>query len=696
MAKQKKAAASPAGAGDASRQTQPAGDKNPLNKDWHEKTWLVWPVFALATVLFYWTPLFEEQATIQWDMVDVHYSAQKYFEQSVRTTGLPTWTPFEYSGIPFLADPQTAAWYPLHWPFFLIGISPRSLEWEMALHAFLALGGMYLLARKLTGHMKCSVLAGILYAWSGFFTGHSSHLGMFETAALAPWLLWAALVAIESGKARAMVVTGGIGGLIVLAGHFQTALYSFFALGSFVIAVTIASEDRGSSSKRAIALLVVTVVLAFLIAAIQVLPGLELAARSIRAGADFHTGTNSPLHLGALATLFKPNFYGVISGDYEGPADITQFYLYGGLLLIPLAACAAWGRRRNLLIPLALIVPALWYALGPGTGLYSILTLLPGFSSVRAPVHIWFVVALGLALAAAFGSVWLEERFRRPWLVLALIVFSAGDLWYWNMASNPLAYGRSSFAALYGDAFANYQSHLAGIKAQPLYRIWSPFASRSFGPLNSALESRTEVTYGYSPLELTRYAEYMRAADSNPKLLDGLAVTNKIDAERGAIVKNPNALPRVSVPPQVTFASSPEAARAALTSLDPAQSSIVEGPARALSSPPPGSPAVPARVQVLNYEDNFYRIRYSARGESLLRIAVPYFPGWTAAVDGRPVDVVPADYALSGVIVPAGDHELMFRYRSTWFRLGAILSALAVAAAAAAFAGFSGFPSIFR
>src|SRR5271154_4012207 len=110
---------------------------------------LIAPAFALAILIFYWTPLFDDSATIQWDTVDVHYSAQKYFEQSLRSTGLPAWTPFEFSGMPFLADPQTAAWYPLHWPFFVVGITPRALQWELALHAFLALAGAFLLARKL-------------------------------------------------------------------------------------------------------------------------------------------------------------------------------------------------------------------------------------------------------------------------------------------------------------------------------------------------------------------------------------------------------------------------------------------------------------------------------------------------------------------------------------------------------------------
>lgn len=634
----------------------------PPTPPWWTQNRVLWPAFVLATLIFYWAPLFDEQTTIQWDMVDVHYSAQKYFEQSLRSTGLPYWTPFEFSGMPFLADPQTGAWYPLHWPFFLIGITPRVLQWELALHAFLALAGTYLLARKLFDQ-RTALIAAVFYAWSGFFAGHASHLGIFETAALLPWLLWAALRALETGAPGAIAITGAIGGAIVLAGHFQTALYSFFALALFVFV------RRGPWS-RAVTVIAATVVIAFLLGAVQVLPGVELTAQSGRAAANYRASTNATLNPGALGTLFVPNLYGVISGNYKGPEDITQFYFYQGLLLIPLAA-AAFARRKAIAFPLALIVPALWYSFGPAAGFYSVLTLLPGFKSVRAPVHIWFVIALGLGLAAASGCAWLADRFKRPWLLAAVLVLSAADLWYWNMGTNPLAYGRASYAERYGNAYDNYQSHLAAIKQRPFYRIWAAQPTNSFGPLNSSLESRTEVTYGYNPLELARYGEYLRVAQENPKLLNGLAVTLKIDVARAALVENVAALPRVSAPPRVTFVVDSASARAMLRALDPSLSAIVEAPARTLA---PGD----THIQIVNYEDDFYRVRYSAPGACLLRIAVPYFPGWTAAVDGQPADVVPVDYALSGVVVPAGDHELTFRYRSRWFQTGAVLSGLGV------------------
>jgi hypothetical protein len=620
----------------------------------------VWAAFALATVVFYFTPLFEAQTSIQWDAVDVHYSAQKYFADSVHEGRLPHWTPYIFSGFPFLADPQTGAWYPLHWPFFLIGITPKAIEWELALHAFLALCGTYLLARKLGGDNMFAVVAAVFYAGGGFFAGHSSHVGMFETAALLPWLLWSALFALESEAAGALLLPGAIGGLMVLIGHFQTALYSFFALALFVIA-------RRAPWKKTAGVLIAATLAAVLLGAIQILPGLELTAQSDRAAANFHGATNAALKPAALATLMVPNYYGAVSGTYSGPPDITQFYFYAGILLVPLAIVGLLKKRNWM--ALALIVPALWYSFGPPGGLYSVLTFLPGFKSVRAPVHIWFVIALGLALSAAAGASWLAERFKKSWLMIAVLILSVADVWYWNMADNQLAYASASFAEKYGDPFTNFQTNLAPAKKNPFLRIWSPFDTNAFGPLNSSLEAHTEVTYGYNPLELSRYSEYLAAAERNTNLLNGLAVTYGIDTQRGAMFENTNVLPRIYAPPQVKFVASRGAVRGMLASLDPKEWAIVEAPLRPLS---PGA----TRVQVLNYTGDTYHAKYQAQFECLLRIAVPYFPGWVAEVDGKSTPVYAVDDALSGVFVPAGTHDLTFHYRSNWFRLGAAISGL--------------------
>src|SRR5215475_14261609 len=103
-----------------------------------------------AIVIIYYVPqlIF---GTVQYDGVDVHYASQRYLSDELHAGRLPFWTPYIFSGFPFLADLQVGAWYPLNWPFFAIGITPRSIGAELTLHELIACSGAYLLARRLLG-----------------------------------------------------------------------------------------------------------------------------------------------------------------------------------------------------------------------------------------------------------------------------------------------------------------------------------------------------------------------------------------------------------------------------------------------------------------------------------------------------------------------------------------------------------------
>src|SRR5207248_1098211 len=69
--------------------------------------------------------------SLQYDGVDVHYAAQRYLSDELHAGRVPFWTPYIFSGFPFLADLQVAAWYPLNWPFYVAGIIPRSIGLEL-------------------------------------------------------------------------------------------------------------------------------------------------------------------------------------------------------------------------------------------------------------------------------------------------------------------------------------------------------------------------------------------------------------------------------------------------------------------------------------------------------------------------------------------------------------------------------------
>jgi hypothetical protein len=56
-------------------------------------------------------------------------------------------------------------------------------------------------------------------------------------------------------------------------------------------------------------------------------------------------------------------------------------------------------------------------------------------------------------------------------------------------------------------------------------------------------------------------------------------------------------------------------------------------------------------------------VEASTSEPTLLVMAEAYFPGWTATVDGRSVEVVKADGASIGVPIPAGSHDISLRFQ---------------------------------
>ncbi len=87
------------------------------------------------------------------------------------------------------------------------------------------------------------------------------------------------------------------------------------------------------------------------------------------------------------------------------------------------------------------------------------------------------------------------------------------------------------------------------------------------------------------------------------------------------------------------------------------------------SNAPSGS-----EVAVISYEPE--RIVVHARSErpSFLLLKDAYYPGWQAAVNGEPVEVVATNVLFRGVPVPAGESKVIFSYRPTTWRTGLRLS----------------------
>lgn len=627
--------------------------------------WIAPALIAAAVLIFYSVPLASDAASIQWDAADLHYPFQKYFADHIRSAELPLWTPYLFSGYPFLAYPETGAWYPPHWPFFALGVTPRILQAELALNAFLACLGAFLLISRTIEKRTAAALGGLCYGLSGFFAGHASHPGIFAAAACFPWLLLAFRCALDKAAVRYTVLGGFAGAAMILAGYIQTAMYGFLALGLYALADACRTPRRWL---RIAAIVSGMLLLALLLAAVQIAPTLELAQSSFRAESDFTKATQGNLELRALPTLVAPDWLGAVSGSYTGPTDVTQYYFYAGVLLIPLAALGL-AKTRFRLHALFLAAPAAWFMLGPAAGLYQLAMWMPGLNKVRSPIQGWFIVALGLAMLAAAGFDWVQRRWRVPYLGAVLLAVLFADVWYWNSLANPLAYAHTGYEQLYGAGERLLRTRVVPA-VPPLTRYYGGLTP--LGPLDAALIVRLESAAGYAALPIQEYLAYLRAMRENPKLRDGLNISAFLEGDPPSLASNASWLPRAYFPRSIRDVRDAREAADALKTLDPHAGSVALGP----HAPVQQDPSAAAAVQ--SHDERSYRIRYRAASPSLLRLSVPYFSGWRASLNGRPLPLVRVDLALMGVVVPAGEGEVAFEFRSDSFRLGAAISIAAV------------------
>ena len=150
--------------------------------------------------------------------------------------------------MPFAADIQSGLYYPLNWLFWLAGqVTYEKLEMLAVVHYWLAAAFSYALARSLGLGRWPGIIAGVLYAFSGFAVSHLGHLPMLEAATWLPLVLLAVNQAARRLNWRWAVGAGLFLSISFLAGHFQLFLYNFYAALLFWLAVAWRNRPPGAS-----------------------------------------------------------------------------------------------------------------------------------------------------------------------------------------------------------------------------------------------------------------------------------------------------------------------------------------------------------------------------------------------------------------------------------------------------------------
>lgn len=364
-------------------------------------------------------PLFKPDVVslLTLDLPQYFYPKFLYGAAELRAGRLPLWNPYEYCGMPFLAAAQPAVLYLPKNVFFWLLPSAYALHANYVFHMILAGVGQYAYARWLGARPAAAMVAGMLWAFNLEFAGslHNPNRVMV--------LSWVPLVFLGVHRALALrtVTAAALGGLAVgiqfVAGYPGFSMCLAVFLGILTLAYAWRTARDGGPLWGVLGSGALVVLFGFAFAAPQLLPMLELLARSNRVSlvSEWTTGWEP--------SVTSPKDLLMILGAV--PFDLTI-----GAGAATGFATAALFRDRSVASRVALIsLPVLHLA---GTAAAPLLRNVPGFSFFRAGWLLWnmyvpfFLATLtALGVERAFAGTEIERPTAR-WVLWLPIAVASG------------------------------------------------------------------------------------------------------------------------------------------------------------------------------------------------------------------------------------------------------------------------------
>jgi hypothetical protein len=404
-----------------------------------------------------WNPL-------RWDGIAQFYPWRHFAAQTLHEGYLPLWNPYQFSGTPFLANSQSAVFYPLNLVYYLL---PTHIAFGISALLHLTLCGWftYLLMRRLRVGEFASLLSGVVFTYSAWQVAWLPLPTFLAVSCWFPLLLRQVHLLLrheqKQTSAQAWRATAGLSaivGVMLLAGHLQISFYGLLAGSLWALSLLLMQKREGGlpSVGRGLGRSVLALAVGFLLASPQILPSLELSRVSHRVGKPTTEGyrlyTEYAVPTAGLASLLLPDLFGndhasdnPYWGFYSRQLPNSQFEAvrhnaaetasYVGVLPLLLAVFALsrglrrQGGDRRILFFGGLALLALLMALGsPLNALFYF--GVPGFGQSGSPGRVLVLWTLALALLAGFGlDMLLQERPKLKEVAFTVgVVFALGGI----------------------------------------------------------------------------------------------------------------------------------------------------------------------------------------------------------------------------------------------------------------------------
>ncbi|MFC5741373.1 YfhO family protein [Dyella tabacisoli] len=365
---------------------------------------------------------------LPWDAINQFYPTVYFNANTLRHGLAPWWNPYIYSGYPQIADPQGMLFSPLLMGWMLLRSNPSAswFAWGVLLH--LLMGGTAMLAglRRSGANTFGALIGAVVFMADGVAAARLEHTPIVLAYAYAP-VAWLALRHFMSSPNWRSGLWFGLASGALITQLVQLTYLLVLMLVIYAIAATIAHWRRYSAidRRRWCAGMGIALLVAVALGLPQLLLSWAYISVSNRAVLPLDAATVTSLDSRVFLSLFDPNVWHALRGQYNGPASRAEGYLYLGAVptLLLMGLGLAWKQpqqRRQLLFFAAVALLACLYMFGVNTPFYGWLySWLPGIQQFRRPSDAAYLLNLSFAVFIGLAASHLDLHSRRHvmWLL---------------------------------------------------------------------------------------------------------------------------------------------------------------------------------------------------------------------------------------------------------------------------------------
>ena len=601
---------------------------------------------------------------------------------SLRHGEIAMWDFNQYSGSSFAGEIQTAPFYVgnILFAIFTPSYNQHALDLYILFHYWLASVFMFGFLRYNKQNWLACITGAILFSYIGSVSARSTgQSNIFMSLIYLPAVIWSFQAAVDTRrkmmKSRGVwyfVLSGALLGTMVLAGHMQPYFHTVIALGLFTVCYSKSMREFGTNIISLIIVGIISLIASFG----QVISGLEYMNLSYR-----WVGLSNPVNgFGSLpgeaydfVVAKISNLKDIVINNEIGDGCTLYISIAGAMLFCigVWAICYRWKEKtweKKLgIYAIVTTIVCVFLSFGRQNVFGLLLTMIPGFSSVREPARILFVYDFSVAITVSIGITFVANLLGKTTIKAIQRISITGILsWIWGLAAviavlfYAVDYNAGKQAPAIGETTGTVQYEKneliefmidevsKDIDAGFLYRYTCDTLEETLTPNLGSVYNELLGTHGHRATMSVKYFDYLgnNGWNWNEKLADDFAVKYLVTQSGADSDRFSN----------YTY----------LKTINDHDVYIRHEPQNYISLWTDEEKSRELKAESIEKKTNSISFASTVPEDGMIRLAQMYYPGWTAIIDGKTVEIDEDENGFIWIKVDAGAHEIQFCYKPWW------------------------------